>query len=315
MSKRVLVAGGAGFIGSNLCRSLLADNNEVICVDNFYTGRLKNVSDLKNEKNFSLVEWDVCDPLSLTVEVDEIYNLACPASPPSYQRDPIFTLKTSVLGSLNLLELASQFGAKILQASTSEIYGDPLFSPQSESYWGNVNPVGIRSCYDEGKRAAETLFNDFQTTRGTDAQVVRIFNTYGPFMDPADGRVVSNFIVQALTAAPLTIYGDGSQTRSFCFIDDLVIGLKSAMLVDTFAMGAINLGNPYEFTVLELAKLVIKITGSTSDIIHLALPLDDPKQRCPDITKAHDVLGWAPLVKLEQGLERTAAYFANELGY
>ncbi|MCH9608450.1 MAG: UDP-glucose 4-epimerase [Chlamydiales bacterium] len=300
MKKRILVTGGAGFVGSHLCEALFKQGHEVICVDNFYTGNRANISHLPIE----IIDHDVCNPLS--IEVDEIYNLACPASPIHYQNNPVQTTKTSVLGSLNLLELAHKHGAKILQASTSEVYGDPALHPQKESYWGNVNPVGIRACYDEGKRCSETLFFDYHRQYGTDICVVRIFNTYGPKMHPCDGRVVSNFIVQALEGKPLTIFGNGEQTRSFCYVDDLVAGLIAVM--ESSSVGPINLGNPSEFTMLELAHQVLALTHSTSKLIHHPLPEDDPKQRKPDITIAKS-LGWSPSIALNEGLMQTIPYF------
>lgn len=306
--KRILVTGGAGFVGSHLCRALLAPSVQVICLDNLHSGRLSNIETLLPNAQFRFIERDVTQPLD-DLHVDEIYNLACPASPPHYQKDPIYTWKTCVLGALNVLELATRCDAKVLQASTSEVYGDPHVHPQPESYWGHVNPIGLRSCYDEGKRAAETLFFDFHRQRGTAIKVVRIFNTYGPHMDPADGRVVSNFIVQALRGQALTIYGDGSQTRSFCYVDDLVQGLVKTMASGPDFTGPVNLGNPVEFTMLELAQQVAAATGSTAPLQFLPLPSDDPKQRQPDISLAQKTLGWAPQVPLQQGLQRSVAYF------
>ena len=306
--KNILVTGGAGFLGSHLCEKLLNQGHAVVCLDNFFTGREENIEHLRVNPAFQLIRHDVTVPLP-TIEVDEIYNLACPASPPHYQHDPIHTMKTSVLGALNLLEMARAQGAKIFQASTSEVYGDPSVHPQSESYWGNVNPIGIRSCYDEGKRAAETLFFDYHRQHGVRIKVVRIFNTYGPRMDPNDGRVVSNFIVQALRGQDLTIYGDGSQTRSFCYVDDLIEGFVRLMNSDDAITGPVNLGNPGEFTMLELAQKVLRLTGSSSKLIHKALPQDDPKQRCPDNTKAAQLLGWSPEVPLEDGLRHAIEYF------
>lgn len=305
-SKRILVTGGAGFIGSHLCRSLIAQGHEVICADNFFTGSRRNIAGLLGESHFEVMRHDVNFPLY--VEVDQIYNLACPASPIHYQHDPVQTTKTSVLGAINMLGLAKRLRVPILQASTSEVYGDPAVHPQVESYWGNVNPIGPRSCYDEGKRCAETLFFDYGRQHGLPTKVIRIFNTYGPNMHPSDGRVVSNFIVQALTGQPITIYGDGSQTRSFCYVDDLVRGIETMMNTADVA-GPINLGNPGEFTMLELAELVLKLTGSRSQIVHQPLPTDDPRQRRPDIDQAKAVLGWEPTVQLEVGLNRTIAYF------
>lgn len=317
MGKRILVTGGAGFVGSHLCDRLLARGDDVICLDNLFTGRFSNISHLlphtlKTNPHFEFVRHDVVEPFF--AEVDEIYNLASPASPPRYQHNSIKTLKTNFIGSLNMLGLAKRTGAKIFQASTSEVYGDPLVHPQPESYWGHVNTIGLRSCYDEGKRVAETLFFDYHRTHQIDIKVVRIFNTYGPRMDPEDGRVVSNFIVQALKGLPLTVYGDGSQTRAFCYVDDLVSGFIK-MMDDSpkdFA-GPINLGNPGEFTMLELAALVKKITGSSSPIVHMALPADDPKQRRPDITQAKSLLKWEPKVPLVEGLKQTIEYFANAI--
>lgn len=306
--KRILVTGGAGFVGSHLCRQLLAQSHQVICFDNLHSGRLQNIAALHNHPHFSFIERSVIQPLD-DLSVDEIYNLACPASPPHYQKDPIYTWKTCVLGALNVLELATRCGAKVLQASTSEVYGDPHVHPQPESYWGHVNPIGVRSCYDEGKRAAETLFFDFHRQYGTAIKVVRIFNTYGPHMDPADGRVVSNFIVQALQGRPMTIYGDGSQTRSFCYVDDLVDGLMKTMVTDADFTGPVNLGNPGEFTMLALAQQVAALTGSTAGIDFNPLPSDDPRQRRPDISLAAQALGWQPTVSLLAGLAPTIAYF------
>ncbi|HAR40449.1 MAG TPA: NAD-dependent dehydratase [Coprothermobacter sp.] len=305
--KRVLVTGGAGFIGSHLCERLLNEGNEVFCMDNLETGSIRNIETFKENPLFHFIQQDVIDPID--IDVDQIFNFACPASPPRYQKDPVHTLKTSVLGALNLLELATNTGAMIMQASTSEVYGDPTISPQPETYWGNVNPIGIRSCYDEGKRCAETLFFDYGRQFGTKIKVVRIFNTYGPRMNPEDGRVVSNFIVQALKNEPLTVYGDGSQTRSFCYIDDLIEGILKVMQTDDSFTGPVNLGNPGEFTVLELARLVLELTSSKSEIQFRPLPQDDPKRRKPDITLARRTLGWEPTVKLEEGLIRTIQYF------
>ncbi|MCI1191830.1 SDR family oxidoreductase [Calidifontimicrobium sp. SYSU G02091] len=310
-SKKIVVTGGAGFIGSHLCERLLAAGHEVICVDNFYTGRKANIAHLLDHPRFDVVRHDITEPLVL--QADEVYNLACPASPGHYQADPIHTMKTSVLGSINLLGLARRTGAKSLLASTSEVYGDPLVHPQPESYWGHVNPCGVRSCYDEGKRSAEALYFDYHRQHGIPIKVVRIFNTYGPRMRPDDGRVVSNFIVQALMDEPLTIYGDGQQTRSFCYVDDLVDGLMKMMASPDEVLGPINLGNPGEFTMLELAEAVKRLTNSRSRIVHEPLPQDDPKRRQPDITRARAVLGWQPVVQLEQGLLRTIAYFEAQL--
>jgi UDP-glucuronate decarboxylase len=311
MSKRILVTGGAGFLGSHICERLLEAGHEVLCVDNFYTGSRKNVQHLLSNPLFELMRHDVCFPLY--VEVDEIYNMACPASPVHYQHDPVQTTKTSVHGAINMLGLAKRVGAKILQASTSEVYGDPTVNPQFEEYWGNVNPIGFRSCYDEGKRCAETLFFDYYRQHSLRIKVARIFNTYGPRMHPNDGRVVSNFIVQALKNQDITIYGDGSQTRSFCFRDDLVDGLIKLMESSDDVTGPINIGNPGEFTILQLAEMVIAMTGSASKIIHLPLPHDDPKQRRPDIQKASAILSWRPSIPLEVGLSRTIAYFDDLL--
>lgn len=307
--KRVLVTGGAGFLGSHLIDRLLARGDEVLCVDNLFTGDKRNLDHLHSNERFEFMRHDVSFPLY--VEVDEIYNLACPASPVHYQHDPVQTTKTSVLGAINMLGLAKRLGAKILQASTSEVYGDPSVHPQPEGYWGNVNPIGPRSCYDEGKRCAETLFFDYHRAHNLPIKVVRIFNTYGPRMHPADGRVVSNFIISALKGEPITIYGDGSQTRSFCYVDDLIEGFLRLMDTDSDVIGPVNIGNPGEFSMLELAEQVLKVTGSTSKIIHLPLPQDDPKQRRPDISRAQEVLGWQPTIALAQGLERTVKYFRD----
>lgn len=309
--KRILVTGGAGFIGSHLCKSLLDDGHEVVCADNFYTGSKANILNLLENKNFELLRHDVTFPLY--IEVDEIYNLACPASPVHYQSDPVQTIKTSVHGAINLLGLAKRTNAKILQASTSEVYGDPEVHPQPEEYWGKVNPIGIRSCYDEGKRCAETLFFDYHRQYNVRIKVARIFNTYGPNMHPDDGRVVSNFIVQALLGKDITIYGDGSQTRSFCFVDETVNGLVSLMNSDEEVSGPVNLGNPSEFTMLELAEMVIELTGSRSNLAFHPLPGDDPRQRKPDITKAKELLKWEPRVTLKDGLIETIAYFEKVL--
>ena len=307
--KKILVTGGAGFLGSHLCDRLVSQGHHVLCVDNYFTGSKKNIEPLLRYPNFEVIRQDVCFPLY--VEVDEIYNLACPASPVHYQHDPIQTTKTSILGAYNLLGLAKRTGAKILQASTSEIYGDPKEHPQREEYWGNVNPIGIRSCYDEGKRAAETLFFDYQRQHNVRIKVARIFNTYGPRMAANDGRVVSNFIVQALKGDDITIYGDGTQTRSFCYVNDLVDGLISLMNSKDSITGPINLGNPTEFTVLELAEKVIESTNSTSKIVFKPLPGDDPKQRRPDITRAQVFLDWHPEIALEEGLVDTVKYFKS----
>jgi UDP-glucuronate decarboxylase len=305
--KRILVTGGAGFLGSHLCESLLNQGHEVVCVDNFYSSTKQNIQHLLPNPNFELIRHDVTFPLY--IEVDEIYNLACPASPIHYQYDPVQTTKTSVHGAINMLGLAKRTGAKILQASTSEVYGDPAVHPQTEDYWGNVNPIGPRSCYDEGKRCAETLFFDYQRQHGVNTKVVRIFNTYGPRMHPNDGRVVSNFIVQALSGAPLTIFGEGQQTRSFCYVSDLIRAIEGTMNSGDDFHGPVNIGNPTEFTIGELANLVVDMTGSKSTIINKPLPENDPTQRKPDISIARDVLGWEPKIELKQGLEKTIAYF------
>lgn len=306
-SMRILVTGGAGFLGSHLCDRLIADDHDVTVIDNLFTGRKQNIAHLLQHPRFEFVRHDVIDPFKF--EVDQIYNLACPASPPHYQFNPIKTTKTSVMGAINCLGLAKRVRARVFQASTSEVYGDPAVHPQPESYWGNVNPIGKRSCYDEGKRCAETLFFDYHRENGVDIRVVRIFNTYGPRMHEADGRVVSNFIVQALRGQDITIYGDGSQTRSFCYVDDLIEGWLRLM-AQTETVGPVNLGNPGEFTMLQLAELTLKLVGGKSKIVHKSLPADDPKQRRPDITLAQKVLGgWTPKVPLEEGLARTIAYF------
>lgn len=307
--KRVLVTGGAGFLGSHLCERLLREGSDVICVDNFYSSTKDNIAHLIGNPRFELLRHDVTFPLQ--VEVDEIFNLACPASPVHYQRDPVQTTKTSVLGALNLLELAKRTGARIFQASTSEVYGDPEVHPQVESYWGRVNPIGIRSCYDEGKRCAETLFFDYFRQHDLQIKVVRIFNTYGPRMHPNDGRVVSNFIVQALRGEDITIYGDGSQTRSFCYVDDLIEGFIRMMDSPSDFIGPVNLGNPGEFTMLELARKVIALTDSPGKLRFMPLPQDDPRQRQPDISLAREKLGWEPTVPLDTGLSRTIAYFRS----
>jgi len=308
-SKTVLVTGGAGFIGSHLCEQLLKQRHRVICMDNFFTGSVDNIKHLMTDPKFSVITHDVTLPYSFYV--DEIYNLACPASPPHYQRDPIATFKTGIFGALNALDLAVKWNAKTLQTSTSEVYGDALVHPQNESYWGNVNPCGIRSCYDESKRGAETLFFDYLRQYKTRIKVVRIFNTYGPNMNPMDGRVVSNFIMQALRNEDITVYGDGKQTRSFCYVDDLVTGMMAVMQSADDFTGPVNLGNPGEYTMLELAERIIAQTKSTSRIVFRPLPQDDPKQRRPDITKAKTELGWQPLTQLEDGLKQTIAYFKN----
>ena len=307
----VLVSGGAGFVGSHLCERLLARGDEVICVDNFFTGRKGNIEHLLTNPRFELIRHDIVHPLF--VEADQIYNLACPASPPHYQFNPIKTIKTSTVGMVNMLGLAKRCRARLFQASTSEVYGDPEIHPQPEEYWGHVNPIGMRSCYDEGKRVAESLCMNYHREHKLEIRIARIFNTYGPRMDPHDGRVVSNFITQALRGTPLTIFGEGRQTRSFCYVDDLVEGFLRLMDQNT-TTGPINLGNPGEFTMLELAQLVLKLTGSKSPLKHEPLPADDPKQRCPDITKAKTVLDWSPQVALEQGLQRTIPYYKQALG-
>jgi len=308
---RILVTGGAGFLGSHLCDRLLKDGNDVICLDNFFTGRKSNIAHLHGRPDFELVRHDVIDPFKF--EVDQIYNLACPASPPHYQFNPIKTTKTSVMGAINVLGLAKRLHARVFQASTSEVYGDPAIHPQPESYWGNVNPIGKRSCYDEGKRVAETLFFDYHRENKVDIRIVRIFNTYGPRMHPNDGRVVSNFIVQALKGEDITIYGDGLQTRSFCYVDDLIEGFVRLMN-QTETVGPINIGNPGEFTMLQLAELTLKLVGGKSKIVHRPLPSDDPKQRRPNITLAQKYLNnWAPTVQLEEGLQRTIAYFKTQV--
>ncbi len=311
MKKRILVTGGAGFLGSHLCERLLNEGNEVACLDNFFTGQKQNVVHLLGNPYFELIRHDVSMPYY--IEVDEIYNLACPASPVHYQYNPIKTVKTSVMGAINMLGLAKRIRAKILQASTSEVYGDPKVHPQPEEYWGHVNPIGDRACYDEGKRAAETLFVNYHRQNKVRIKIVRIFNTYGPRMHPNDGRVVSNFIVQALTGKDITIYGDGSQTRSFCYADDLVDGFIRMMQTSDEITGPVNLGNPGEFTILELAKKIIHLTGSKSKIIYQPLPSDDPMQRQPDIAKAKNLLGWEPKIPLEEGLIHTIAYFKKTL--
>ena len=310
-SARILVTGGAGFLGSHLCDRLIDKGHEVLCLDNFYTGSKRNISHLLSHPRFELIRHDVTFPLY--VEADAIYNLACPASPIHYQNDPVQTLKTSVHGAINMLGLAKRLRIPIFQASTSEVYGDPSVHPQREDYWGNVNPLGIRSCYDEGKRAAETLFFDYHRQHGLKIKVARIFNTYGPRMHPNDGRVVSNFIVQALKGEDITIYGDGSQTRSFCYADDLVEGFIRLMNTSDDVTGPVNLGNPGEFTIRQLAEKLIELTGTGSKLVAMPLPADDPKQRCPDITLARNLLKWEPTVQLEAGLKRTIAYFDDLL--
>ena len=307
---RILVTGGAGFLGSHLCERHLKDGHEVVCLDNLFTGQKANIAHLLANPNFEFVRHDVIDPFKY--EVDQIYNLACPASPPHYQYNPIKTIKTSVMGAINCLGLAKRVRARVFQASTSEVYGDPAVHPQPESYWGNVNPIGKRSCYDEGKRCAETLFFDYHRENKVDIRVIRIFNTYGPRMHPNDGRVVSNFIVQALKGEDLTIYGDGTQTRSFCYVDDLIEGFVRFM-AQTQTVGPMNLGNPGEFTMLQLAEKTVQLVGGKSKIVHKPLPADDPKQRQPDITLAKSILKWEPQVPLEEGLKRTIAYFRTKV--
>ena len=312
VAKRILVTGGAGFIGSHLCARLLAEGHEVLCVDNFYTGRRANVTHLLLNPRFELIRHDVCFPLY--VEVDEIYNLACPASPIQYQHDPVQTTKTSVHGMINMLGLAKRTKAKLVQASTSEVYGDPEVHPQTESYWGRVNPIGLRACYDEGKRCAETLCFDYHRQHRLAVKVARLFNTYGPRMHPNDGRVVSNFIMQVLQGREITVYGEGSQTRSFCYVDDMVEALIRLMATPDDFTGPINLGNPHEFTILQLARLVIALTGSSSTLVFCPLPIDDPAQRQPDISLARRVLNWNPTVELEKGLAETIDYFRSLIG-
>jgi len=307
MGKQILITGGAGFLGSHLCEKLLSDGNNVLCVDNFFTGNRKNISHLLDEHNFELLRHDITFPLY--VEVELIYNLACPASPIHYQYDPVQTTKTNVHGAINVLGLAKRLDARIFQASTSEVYGDPAQHPQKESYWGNVNPIGPRSCYDEGKRCAETLFFDYFRQHNLDIKVGRIFNTYGPRMRPDDGRVVSNFIVQALQGKDITIYGDGSQTRSFCYVDDLIEVIIKLMNTEKGYTGPMNLGNPYEFSILDLAEIIINLTNSKSKLIFKDLPMDDPKQRKPNITLAKDKLNWIPKIQLKEGLPKTIKYF------
>jgi UDP-glucuronate decarboxylase len=309
--RRIMVTGGAGFLGSHLCEKLLQRGNEVICVDNFYTGQKKNIAHLQNNPNFELIRHDVCFPLY--IEVDRIFNLACPASPVHYQTDPVQTTKTSVHGAINVLGLAKRLKIPVFQASTSEVYGDPSLHPQPEEYWGNVNPIGPRSCYDEGKRCAETLFFDYHRQHNLSIKVARIFNTYGPRMHHADGRVVSNFIVQALRSNDITMYGDGMQTRSFCYVDDLIKAFLLFMETPDNITGPINIGNPVEFTMLELAKLIIEMTASKSRIVYKPIPIDDPRQRKPDISKALDTLGWEPQIQLKEGLTKTIDYFKKSL--
>lgn len=309
--KRVLVTGGAGFLGSYLCERILERGDKVICLDNFFTGRYSNIEHLAKNADFTFLEHDVCDPLDIDGQLDEIFNFACPASPPKYQEDPIYTMKISLFGALNMLDLAEKKKAKIIQASTSEVYGDPSVHPQTESYWGNVNPIGIRACYDEGKRSAETLYYEYLRCRNVNIRVVRIFNTYGPRMSADDGRVVSNFIVQALRGEDITIYGDGSQTRSFCYVDDLVEGILRLMNADDDVTFPVNIGNPVEFTIRELAEIVLEQAGSSAKVIYLPLPQDDPTQRCPNISLAKKHLDWEPQIPLLEGLEKTINYFKS----
>jgi UDP-glucuronate decarboxylase len=311
LQERILVTGGSGFLGSHLCERLVASGSDVICLDNFFTGAKRNIESLLNHTNFELIRHDVTFPIYL--EVDQIYNMACPASPIHYQHDPVQTTKTSVHGAINMLGLAKRVRAKILQASTSEVYGDPNVHPQTEDYWGHVNPIGPRSCYDEGKRCAETLFFDYRRQNNLRIKVARIFNTYGPRMHPNDGRVVSNFIVQALLGRDITVYGEGSQTRSFCYVDDLIDGLMRLMATDDSVIGPINIGNPTEFSMLQLAAMVIDLTGSRSKIVHRPLPENDPRQRRPDISRAQEKLSWEPRTPLAEGLTRTISYFDNLL--
>ncbi|SFL68918.1 UDP-glucuronic acid decarboxylase family protein [Pelosinus propionicus] len=311
-NKRILVTGGAGFIGSHLCKKLLDKGHEVICLDNYFTGFKANIEGLLNHPLFRIIQQDIIDPLDL--EVDQIYNFACPASPLHYQHDPIKTLKTSIQGTINILDLAQKNQARVLHASTSEIYGDPLVHPQKEEYWGNVNPIGVRSCYDEGKRCAETLCYDYYRAHDLDIKVIRIFNTYGPNMHIDDGRVVSNFIVQALRGEEITIYGDGKQTRAFCYIDDLIDGILRMMETKKESFAPVNLGNPEAFSILELAEKVIRLTGSASKLIFKSLPEDDPRQRCPDIKLAEAKINWKPRIRLDDGLQETIAYFKKVLG-
>lgn len=312
MRMRILITGGAGFIGSHLCRRLIGEGHSVICLDNLFTGAKENVQDLLGCNRFELIIQDVTQPITLE-HIDQIYNLACPASPIHYQYNPVKTIETNVIGAINVLNLARKTGARVLQASTSEVYGDPQVHPQQEEYWGNVNPIGIRSCYDEGKRAAETLFFDYHRQHGVDIKVVRIFNTYGPNMQKDDGRVVSNFIVQAIEGKDITIYGDGSQTRSFCYVSDLVEGIYRLMNSDESITGPVNIGNPAEFTVKQLAEMIIEMTKSKSRIVYKPLPEDDPRKRKPDITLANYKLGWSPVVEIHEGLEKTIKYFEEFL--
>lgn len=312
--KTVLVTGGAGFLGSNLCKVLLAEKNKVICLDNFYTGRRENIAELARDRNFTLLEHDIVNPLPGSLAADEIYNLACPASPPQYQKDPVYTMKTSIFGILNVLELARTTKAKVLQASTSEVYGEPKTHPQGERYRGNVNPIGIRACYDEGKRCAETLVFDYHRGFGVKTKVIRIFNTYGPNMSPRDGRVVSNFITQALEDRDITVYGEGKQTRSLCYVDDLIAGMVKTMESGDDFLGPVNLGNPEEYTVLEIAEKIMDLTNAKGKIVFKPLPQDDPTQRKPDIALAREKLNWEPKVDTREGLERTIAYFKKLRG-
>lgn len=307
---RILVTGGAGFIGSHLCERLLRNGHDVLCLDNFFTGRKENIAHLLDDRNFELIRHDVTEPILL--EVDQIYNLACPASPVHYQYNPVKTIKTSVMGAINMLGLAKRVKARILQASTSEVYGDPLVHPQTESYWGNVNPIGLRSCYDEGKRVAETLMMDYHRQNGVDIRIIRIFNTYGPRMAPNDGRVVSNFILQALRGEDITVYGDGSQTRSFCYVDDLVTGMI-LLMENNQTIGPMNMGNPAETSILEFATRIIELTGSPSRVVFKPLPADDPKQRQPDISLARNILAWTPETVIDTGLKKTIDYFSMTL--
>ena len=308
---KIVVTGGAGFLGSHLCERLITQGHNVLCIDNFYTGSKNNVKDLLNHPNFRIIEHDIINPIN--VNIDQIYNLACPASPIHYQQDPVKTTKTIINGSMNMLELAKRTNARILQASTSEVYGDPAVHPQTEDYWGNVNPIGIRSCYDEGKRCAETLFFDYWRQHKLEIKVMRIFNTYGPRMDPNDGRVVSNFIVQAIRGESITIYGEGSQTRSFCYVDDLIDGMIRLMQSPTVFVGPVNIGNPNEFNMIELAEMVLRLVRSSSKIVFMPLPQDDPRQRKPDISLAKSKLGWSPNISLEDGLKETIFYFKKRL--
>lgn len=305
--KRILITGGAGFIGSHLCEKLINEGNEVFCVDNFYTGSINNIEHLSDNHRFHLIINDISKPVNFCSRLDQIYNLACPASPPHYQKDPVHTVKTSVIGTLQMLELARDTGARFLQASTSEVYGDPAVHPQTEDYWGNVNPIGIRSCYDEGKRVGETLCFDFHRQYGVDIKIVRIFNTYGPKMDKNDGRVISNFITQAIKGEPITVYGDGTQSRSFQYVDDLIEGMTR--LMDSDYHGPLNIGNPDEYTMNEMAQTIIKLTGSQSEIVYKDLPKDDPKRRRPNISKARSLLGWKPTIDVGDGLKHTVDYF------